>query len=219
MWMFVCGSVPAGLGLLAAVEPVLAALLYRPAEGVVVAFRGDESDYPVVHYEVGGATHACTSWLPVASGYSGGPVIPEGARLRVYYPASRPAEGFVCDWSESRVPDFLYALGPGLAAVGLTTVFFRFAAGLPAGGLRRFARWAAKALAVWLACVLLGAAGGLLLLGGNRDLLAMLVGPVAGGVLGGLLALRDAWHASRPEPGARRPGGRDATPGIGASSD
>src|SRR5262249_35796434 len=199
LWMYTLLAVPAGLGLLAAVEPVLAALLYRPAEGVVVAVRGDESDYPVVRYEAGGATHTCTSWLPVADGYSG-PVITVGDRLRVYRPASRPAEGFVCDWSESRAPDFLYALGAGLAAVGLATVGFRFGAGLPAGGLRHFARWAAKALAVWLACVRLGAAGGLLLLRSNRDLLALLVGPVAGGVLGGWLALRDAWHASRSGP-------------------
>src|SRR5262249_60615714 len=94
-------------------------------EGAAVACKGDESDSPVVHYEVGGEPHACTSWLPVATGYSGGPVIPEGGRLRVYYPASRPAEGFVCDWSEDRAPSLLYALGPGLATVGLTTVGFR----------------------------------------------------------------------------------------------
>lgn len=195
LWMFTLLSVPAGFGLLlAAVEPLLAALLSSPAEGVVVAVRGDSDDalYAEVRYEAGGASHTCRSWVPLANG---GPVITEGGRLHVYYPAGRPAEGFVCDWSEARAGPALLNLGIGLAAAGLTAAMFRLAAGSPAGGPRRFGRWAAKALTVWLGCVLLGAVSGLMLLGGSRDVLAMLAGPVAGGALGGLLALRDAWRA------------------------
>src|SRR5262249_18461184 len=147
-----------------------------------------------------GATHTCTSWLSVASGYSGGAVLTPGGRPPAYYPPRRPAAGVVWGWAAGRGPPLLFAPGAPAAPGGPAPPFFPLSPRPPPGGLRRFARWAAKALAVWLACVLLGAAGGLLLLRSNRDLLAMLVGPIAGGVLGGWLALRDAWYASRSGP-------------------
>src|SRR5262249_2201558 len=158
VWMFTLLAIPAGLGLLAAVEPALAPLLHRPAEGVLVSFQGGDEPgdglYPVVRFEVDGAAYTCTSWVCVASGR---------AAVR---PGGRRAEGLVGDWSEARAGSLLGGTGVGLAVVGLTAGFVQLVTGMPALGPRRFARWWAKALAVWLGCVLLGGAAGLVLLGG-----------------------------------------------------